>query len=306
MSITATRSLETSRTLNFYWESDDKIWEGEILFNQNPTTRSSLATFWLSEVDEQKQLVPDGVLARLDYDYQTNTSSRFWSRCCDCMREPLVSILENSRQRIAQWHQRALVHADSRLKQARFDAELSHYAQRGAMVGYHELIPGKSKDKEQTTFTAGVSIIHRNIRWLIFDMYCSDPKCQCFDQLLAFNSVEYEHATPRAKNVVTVDYKLKNVYEIREIHDSRITPGQADDLIKAWIDHKPVWFTDDEIKSRSRQVKMVMARTWQKQAATARELGLETGVSVSAPVMSRNSPCPCGSGKKYKRCCSAK
>jgi len=304
MSITATRSLETSRTLNFYWESDDRLWEGVILFNQNPITRSSLATIWFSEIDEEKQLVPDGVLMRMDYDYQTNAFSRFWSKSCDCMRESFTNIVENSREKLAEWHQRALDHADKQLKHTLFDAELSHYAKRGAMVGYHEIVPGISKDKTQTTFTAGISMVHRNAHWLIFDMYCSEPKCQCSDQLLAFHSVEYEHGLPKAKNVAAIDYKLKNDYEIREIHDSAFTPGQADDLIKAWINHKPAWLTDDEIKSRSSQVKMVTARTWQKQAATAKELGLETG--FSAPVMSRNSLCPCGSGKKYKRCCGTK
>jgi SEC-C motif-containing protein len=29
----------------------------------------------------------------------------------------------------------------------------------------------------------------------------------------------------------------------------------------------------------------------------------ETGPAAAGPVPSRNGPCPCGSGKKYKRCC---
>ncbi|MEK6630660.1 MAG: SEC-C metal-binding domain-containing protein [Acidobacteriota bacterium] len=32
----------------------------------------------------------------------------------------------------------------------------------------------------------------------------------------------------------------------------------------------------------------------------------DSGVSVrSAPRVGRNAPCPCGSGKKYKKCCEA-
>ncbi|MCA9676704.1 MAG: SEC-C domain-containing protein [Myxococcales bacterium] len=36
--------------------------------------------------------------------------------------------------------------------------------------------------------------------------------------------------------------------------------------------------------------------------AVARRLGLAAG-AAAAPA--RNAPCPCGSGKKYKRCCGA-
>ena len=141
MNITATRSLAINRLLNFYWESDDRLWEGEILFNPNPTTGTSLATIWFNQIDEQKQLVSDGVSVRMDYDYQTNAFSRFWSRCCDGMCESFVNILSDSQQQIAQWHQLALEHANSQLKQARFDAELSHHAKRGAMVGYSRTNP---------------------------------------------------------------------------------------------------------------------------------------------------------------------
>jgi len=41
--------------------------------------------------------------------------------------------------------------------------------------------------------------------------------------------------------------------------------------------HKPVFFTDDEDEP---------------EAAVSAKLG-------------RNDPCPCGSGKKYKKCCGA-
>lgn len=31
----------------------------------------------------------------------------------------------------------------------------------------------------------------------------------------------------------------------------------------------------------------------------------EVGLPIHSPKIGRNSPCPCGSGKKYKRCCGA-
>ena len=34
-------------------------------------------------------------------------------------------------------------------------------------------------------------------------------------------------------------------------------------------------------------------------------LGAEPTIKLDKPKVGRNDPCPCGSGKKYKRCCGA-
>ena len=37
--------------------------------------------------------------------------------------------------------------------------------------------------------------------------------------------------------------------------------------------------------------------------STESPVSVEAALPVRAPKVGRNDPCPCGSGKKYKRCC---
>ena len=74
------------------------------------------------------------------------------------------------------------------------------------------------------------------------------------------------------RDVVCVDYKLNGSYTIRDIDKRLITEGAANDLVKEWFEKKPVWFTDDEIRSRSQQIKRVMGRTMKQQ-----EISLNAG-----------------------------
>ena len=304
--MTIPQTLKISSALSFRWEPDGKLLEGEILLNQNPNTTTSQATVWLNQVDERNLLVSDGVSLRLDYDYQTNVSNNFWSRCCDMLREPFMQVLANSRGQLAEWHKRFIEHANQQLKQHTFDDELSGFARQRGMVGYHELVPGEASGKKQTTFTAGTMITHNNRRWLIFDMYCANPTCRCADTLLAFHLMEYEQETLKARECFAVNVSQKNEYNIQEIHNPQFTPHEADETLKAWFKSKPVWFTGEEMKSRSRQLKMVMARTWQKEERNASKFGFDTNADHGTHETGRNSPCPCGSGKKYKRCCGSK
>lgn len=56
----------------------------------------------------------------------------------------------------------------------------------------------------------------------------------------------------------------------------------------------------EAIQLQENQLKML-----EDQAAFLREVarGKVTGKEETAPVVGRKDPCPCGSGKKYKRCC---
>ena len=55
----------------------------------------------------------------------------------------------------------------------------------------------------------------------------------------------------------------------------------------------------EEVERRERRQQMIMSR--QQQAASA-EGAVATQVKRDSPKVGRNDPCPCGSGKKYKKC----
>jgi preprotein translocase subunit SecA len=55
----------------------------------------------------------------------------------------------------------------------------------------------------------------------------------------------------------------------------------------------------EEMERRQRRQQMLLA---QQQAAASGGTG-NSQVKREAPKVGRNDPCPCGSGKKYKKCC---
>ncbi|HLL74701.1 MAG TPA: preprotein translocase subunit SecA [Pyrinomonadaceae bacterium] len=58
-------------------------------------------------------------------------------------------------------------------------------------------------------------------------------------------------------------------------------------------------------RRRSRPTSMMFTGPNQGAAAAGEEAGKTKTVTRSQPKVGRNDPCPCGSGKKYKKCCGA-
>jgi len=70
-----------------------------------------------------------------------------------------------------------------------------------------------------------------------------------------------------------------------------VTSGQNDDIRHAWADEQD---DDDEVEeSFDEELDEGAGVTW---TAPLRPV-------ISPPQINRNSLCPCGSGRKYKRCC---
>jgi hypothetical protein len=260
-------------------------------FNPNPETCTGIASVVAFQSDNENVPVKNGILMQFDYDLQSDRFTRLRGNGCNCLRERLEKIFSQQRESIANWLQEAKEKSKDDLERCIFDPDLCHEG----MIGYHELIPGDLTDRSKPFFTAGTILIHNAVRWWVADMYCASPECNCYDTLLVFHPVHDLDST--TQDAVCVDYKLRKSYSIREIDKGLITPSAAHDLFKYWLDNKPVWFTDDEIKSRSRQMKRVMARTMQYRAAQRAREGRY------AKKAGRNDPCPCGSGKKFKVCC---
>ena len=284
-----------TNTNNIVWEvGDGRTLTICVQFNPNPETGSSIASVTAFQSDRASIPVQDGILIRVDYDLRSDRFTRFRSSGCACLREQLERILSQQRERLADWLQKARAKANDDLRRRVFDSDLCD----GGKVGYHELIPGSSNDCMNPTFTAGTIMIRNAERWWISDMYCASPECNCDDALFVFYLVTGTPST--TQDIVCVDYKSHKSYHIREVDKKRITMEAAHDLVKDWFDQKPVWFTDDEIKSRSRQLKQVMARTIQQRE--------RLGVAIDGHSMKagRNDPCPCGSGRKFKKCCGGR
>jgi preprotein translocase subunit SecA len=59
------------------------------------------------------------------------------------------------------------------------------------------------------------------------------------------------------------------------------------------VEEKP----PEDIEKPSKSTRMVLSH------GAAKEPAVEQPMRKSGPEIGRNDPCPCGSGKKYKKCC---
>ena len=119
--------------------------------------------------------------------------------------------------------------------------------------------------------------------------------------------------------------KIKKLYDLRLV-DEPITGGFKDlvkeinikdplkyDLYDSIFTHyeyiKKEWLgimTPEEKAEKERKMKQWMEEHGSKNKSQTTGLNAPAEVKKSGPKVGRNDPCPCGSGKKYKKCCLGK
>ena len=153
------------------------------------------------------------------------------------------------------------------------------------MVGYGEIFP----------FGPGFPFEMGGSRWLTDDQYCVNPECECTDAVIMFMSVpeetrrrvEIEDSLPAAR----YDYKTGQFSEVQPPGAGK-PPLSA--LVQALKEAHPQLAA--ELKFRHHQLRILYQRALDAKRRTSR-------AAPARPKPGRNDPCPCGSGKKYKRCC---
>src|SRR5699024_5484047 len=126
-------------------------------------------------------------------------------------------------------------------------------------------------------------------QYFIYDRYCMNPRCKCENVILQF--------VEDSENVVfTVLLRLKNKkYSI--MNTSGISNKQAYEIVK---------HTLRDSVDRDEAIELFKKRYKEMKAAGATALtGSKKTDEVVQEMPKRNAPCPCGSGKKYKKCCGA-
>jgi len=162
--------------------------------------------------------------------------------------------------------------------------------------------------------------LHQGREYLVEDLYCPNPDCHCEEVHVEF--WECVSRQREGKQRVTVHQRflgkvtLDGRIEIVEQGECKL--DVAEDVLSTWWDR----YRDDlaMLKGRYREVKDMGQRSLDAQVSPpARhdtlfdepsrfdEL-LGNSVLLDEPQgekvrVGRNDPCPCGSGKKYKKCC---
>jgi hypothetical protein len=155
--------------------------------------------------------------------------------------------------------------------------------------------------------TVTFGLVHDGVEYLVADLYCPNPDCDCGDCYLAFFR---ETPSPRARNAPSLEHCFLTTLSldgrIKSVECQRGTKGEALAVLKAWRDGPDFARDLEDFQWRDWKVKQIAKRSYsgrsQADPAEDRQSPPVERLS-SAGRVGRNEPCPCGSGKKYKKCC---
>jgi SEC-C motif len=148
---------------------------------------------------------------------------------------------------------------------------------------YSELVPYEAILPYAEAFWTGDE---RN--GLLFDdQYCLQPDCQCteaFATFIHFQDMKQVEGEPAG---IFLDYETG---EVRIEHQ-----GEPEQDIDALLDRVQQQFPNLAESLRDRHATLrTLYRNFRARTSSP---------APAAPKVGRNDPCPCGSGKKFKRCC---
>ncbi|WP_457551472.1 YecA family protein [Desulfobacula sp.] len=151
--------------------------------------------------------------------------------------------------------------------------------QEGLMYAYNDVLP--YGDQMQVNINGE--------DYLIFDQYCLLPKCSCTDTNLDIVSVKETNGEAEKLCSLTLKYAKKR-WGIAEWPSSSIALG----TIRFAIEEQNTDFYK-QLLIRHKKLKAIYLNCRQKNFSAVQP--------IKTLKIGRNDPCPCGSGKKYKKCC---
>jgi hypothetical protein len=165
-----------------------------------------------------------------------------------------------------------------------------HYRLEDEMALYQ--IPDNTADNP-------LAFLYDGSSFLITDQYCTSAKCKCNAVVLSFFRLsDRETQTPE----FIIRLHLDSLgYEMEQIN---CDPDKIAGIAKYFLDKQGVLETllhryremkKDTGKSHMKRIKETEGKTHNPEPRRATE-----------PKAGRNNPCPCGSGKKYKKCCGVR
>lgn len=135
--------------------------------------------------------------------------------------------------------------------------------------------------------------------FVVGDIYCSHPNCDCDEvDLLVWREV------PPDGELTDVGFITVAKDDVASAHIHAHGPNRAlvKRIWKAWNDAHPV----GRILAKRRAAMRELLPEFLAHIASARAVPTKAKVAAKKPAtkdVGPNTPCPCGSGKKFKRCC---
>lgn len=149
----------------------------------------------------------------------------------------------------------------------------------GLMSAYNDVLP----------FGDQFMVTINGEQYVVLDQYCLLPKCSCTDTILNIISIDHLGKMGEELGTIALNYK-KRQWQLKEDLSFPLTLETLKTTIEEQI---PDFYR--QMLQRHKKLKAIYAHNKKMHYASK----LEPQVSK----VGRNDPCPCGSGKKYKKCC---
>jgi len=149
----------------------------------------------------------------------------------------------------------------------------------GLMYAYNDILP----------YGDQLIITLNEMEYIVFDQYCLLPHCSCTDTILSIFSIDKIRRTTEESYVISLKYKKKRWKTIE-----KCSPSLNLNAVRSAIEsqHPNIY---KRFQERHVKLKTIYSHCKKSHYTPKQELQL--------PKVGRNDPCPCGSGKKYKKCC---
>jgi uncharacterized protein YchJ len=144
----------------------------------------------------------------------------------------------------------------------------------GAMMPYERLFPADWD----------LFLQHKGKLYWAVDHHCLNPSCTCAAVVVELHAIE----TPKAEFIGEARLDLRD----RNARPSATTPLAEELFARLWTRSR------EELLRRHHEVRNLVRRT------ADRGIAVRPSASSTRSAVPRNAPCPCGSGRKYKRCCA--
>jgi hypothetical protein len=135
-----------------------------------------------------------------------------------------------------------------------------------------------------------LAFLYDGSQFLATDQYCTNAKCNCNAVMLSFFRIS-DSETQTPEFIIRLRLKSLN-YKTEHMN---CDPDKMAAIVKYFLDKQDVVET---LRRRYREMKKDGGKPHVKWAEE-----MEDKTHDSGPKVGRNDPCPCGSGKKYKKCC---
>jgi len=150
--------------------------------------------------------------------------------------------------------------------------------------------------------------------YYIDDLYCGNPACDCRDVCLSFLEGHDKDGvtvfSPSFIALLSLDGKTLDIQKSRSCSKS-----QAKEAVRQWLQETPnalklfkwrygqIRKAAKRILKNSKTIPILQRSTEASGSFGNSPAAMAQDVVASRRAVGRNDPCPCGSGKKYKKCC---